>query len=137
VKRPDPLRWLWYAMGGTLPPKNREWVLHDLTVRTWWLRQLFRSVVQILPVAVLILVFLPSELWVRVLAVVGGLSVGMIYAAAYLEESTEHRALKAGYARGTIKAVREEGGAGAREEAAARYAERYRRDPPPTPRSSE
>jgi hypothetical protein len=68
MERPGPLRWLWYAMGGGLRPAHRRWVLHDLTVRTWRLQQPFRSIVQILPVAV-------------------------------LEEATEHRALKAGFAR--------------------------------------
>jgi hypothetical protein len=137
VERPGPLRWLWYAVGGGLPPAHRQWVLHDLTVRTWWLRQLFRSIVQILPVAVLILLFLPGPTWVPVMAILGGTAVGLLYAAAYLEESTEHRALKAGFARGIAKAVRDQADAGTREAAAARYAQRYRGGPPPTRRSSE
>lgn len=91
-------RWLWYAMGGGLPARYREWGL---------------------------------------LAVAGGIRVGMIYALAYLDEAGEHRALKAGFARGTVKAVRDDADAGAREAAAARYTQRYRRDAPTTPRSSE
>jgi len=122
-------------MGGGLPAANRDWVLHDLTTRRWRLRQLSRSLVQILPVAVLIVAFLPGELWVRLLAVAGGAWVGMIYALAYLDEATEHRALKAGFARGQVRAVRDEADAETREAAAARYAARYRR--PPTPHSSE
>ena len=129
------MRWLWYAMGGGLPPEYREWVLNDLTARGWWLRQLLRSIVQIVPFAVLILLFLPSEFWVRVLAVLGGACVGMVYAIAYLDEATEHRALKAGYARGTLGAVRAERNAGRIEAQAERYRERYRGEPP-TPRSS-
>lgn len=125
------MRWLWYAMGGALPSHYRDWVLHDLTTRRWRWRSLFRSLVQILPVGLLILAFLPSELWVRVMAVAGGIWVGMIYALAYLDEASEHRALKAGFARGTAAAVRDEANAGAREASAARYAERYRSPTPP------
>jgi Family of unknown function (DUF5313) len=33
--RPDPLHWLWYALGGGLPPRYRDWVLHDATAPTW------------------------------------------------------------------------------------------------------
>ena len=29
--RPDPLHWLWYAVGGGLPPRYRAWVGHDVT----------------------------------------------------------------------------------------------------------
>ena len=126
MHRPGPLRWLWYAVGGGLPARYREWVLHDLTARTWWLRQLGRSIVQVLPVAVLVLILVPGELWVRVLAVAGGVSVGMIYAVAYLYEATEHRAMKAGYPRGTAQSVRDDARADERLAAALRYADRYR-----------
>lgn len=122
-------------MGGGLPARNREWVLHDLTTRTWWLRQLGRSIVQVLPVAVLVLILVPGELWVRVLAVVGGAAVGMIYAVAYLYEATEHRAMKAGYPRGMAQSVRDDSRADERLAAALRYADRYRGDA--TRRSSE
>ena len=37
VVRPAPHRWLWYALGGRLPARNRGWVLHDTTTGTWWL----------------------------------------------------------------------------------------------------
>jgi hypothetical protein len=136
VKHPGLLRWFWYALGGGLPSRNREWVLYDVTTRFWRLRALFRSLVQILPVGVLLYVFLPTEPWVRVMAVLGGVFVGMIYALAYLDESTEHRALKAGYRRGTPKAVRDEADVDVRAAAAVRYAERYRDAAAPTPRNS-
>lgn len=126
VERPGPLRWSWYAMGGALPARHREWVLHDLTTRTWWLRQLGRSLVQVLPVAVLVLILVPGELWVRVLAVLGGTAVGMIYAVAYLYEATEHRAMKAGYPRGMLQAVRDDARADERLAATLRYVDRRR-----------
>jgi hypothetical protein len=127
-RRPGPVPWLRYALGGGLPPEYREWVLHDLTTRTWPARQLLRSLVQVLPIAVLVALVIPGALWVRLVAVFGGLVIGMIYAVAYLYESTEHRALKAGYPRGTLREMRARAGAGERAAAQQRYDERYRPD---------
>ena len=55
MTRPDPIRWLWYALGGRLGPRYREWVLHDATCRTWRLRHFARIGVQLLIVTPLIL----------------------------------------------------------------------------------
>jgi uncharacterized protein DUF5313 len=125
--RPGPVRWLLYAFGRSLPPRYREWVLHDLTTWTWPARQLLRSVVQVLPFGLVLAVLLPGEPWVRIVAVVGGAMVGMIYAVAFLYETTEHRALKAGFPRGHLKQVREAAHADERAAAQARYELRYRR----------
>ena len=46
VVRPAPHRWIWYALGGGLPERNRGWVLHDTTTGTWWLRHIARSLVR-------------------------------------------------------------------------------------------
>jgi hypothetical protein len=127
-RRPGPAQWFRYALGGGLPAQYREWVLHDLTTSTWPARQLLRSLVQVLPIAVLVALVIPGELWVRLVAVLGGIAIGMIYAVAYLYESTEHRALKAGYPRGTLREIREAAGADDRAAAQRRYEERYRRD---------
>ncbi len=127
MERPGLLRWLWYAMGGGLPFAYAQWVLHDVTTKRWRWRALFRSVVQILPVAVVLYVVLPTPPWVRLMAIGGGLLVGMIYAVAYLEESTENRALKAGFLRGTAATVREKAALEARG-GKPRFLERYRRD---------
>jgi hypothetical protein len=126
-RRPGPVRWLLYAFGRGLPAEYREWVLHDLTTRTWPARQLLRSVVQVLPFGLVLAAVLPGELWVRVMAVVGGALVGMIYAVAYLYETTEHRALKAGYPRGTLRHIRDAAHADERAAAQERYNQRYRR----------
>lgn len=128
IGAPGPLRWLGYAFGCSLPPRYKEWVLRDLTARGWQLRQLVRSVVQVVPFAAVVVALVPGELWVRLLAVLGGTIVGMIYAAAYVYESTEHRALKAGYRRGTLQQVRDEADAGKRAAADERYALRYRQE---------
>jgi hypothetical protein len=133
-RRPNAVRWLMYAFGFALPAGYREWVLHDLTTGTWQVRQMLRSVVQVVPFAAAVVVLMPGELWVRLVAVIGGGVVGMIYAVAYLEEATEHRARKAGYPRGTLQSVRYAAHSDERAEADRRYAERYRRDDnPPGP----
>jgi TRAP-type uncharacterized transport system fused permease subunit len=124
--RPGPVRWVLYAYGRGLPERFRPWVLHDLTTRTWQLRQLVRAVVQVVPVAVLVVLLVPGPLWVRAAAVLGGVLIGMIYAGAYVYEATEHRALKAGYPRGTVQAVRDAAHAEERAAAAKRYAAQYR-----------
>ncbi len=105
-------------MGGGLPDRHRDWVLHDVTTKRWRWRALLRSLVQIVPVSVLIYLLLPVEPWVRLMAVGGGLVVGLLYAVAYLEESTEHRAVKAGYPRGTASTVRAAADPGALDEEA-------------------
>jgi uncharacterized protein DUF5313 len=125
--RPGPLRWLWYALGGGLPPRYRGWVLHDVTARTWWLRQIARALMQALPVGLVVGLLIPGSLVIRVLAVLGGVFVAMIYVLAFIDEAVEHRAVKAGFPRGYAKAMREAAQQPERDAAARRYAERYRR----------
>jgi hypothetical protein len=127
-RRPDPARWVWYALGGRLPAACREWVLHDVTCRTWPLRHLLRLLVQVVPVAVVLVVVIPGPMWVRVMAAVGGSLVGLFYSFVFLYEATEHRAWKAGYAHGTAERVRKERNAGrALATAASDFERRWRR----------
>ncbi|SHL32457.1 hypothetical protein SAMN05443637_12499 [Pseudonocardia thermophila] len=124
--RPGPVRWLFYAYGGRLPARYREWVLHDVTTRTWRLRHFVRTTVQLAPIAVLLYVFVPGEPWMRALAVLGGLLIGYFYSFAYMEFSTEHRAVKAGYPRGTATKARMRDDPEARRAAQERYEQRWR-----------
>jgi Flp pilus assembly protein TadB len=110
--RPGPIRWLWYAFGGRLPSEYRGWVLHDLTCLGWPLRHLIRLFTQLAPIAIVLVAVLPGPLWVRVMAVVGGSVVGLLYSFVFLYEATERRATKAGYPHGTLQLVREERRAG-------------------------
>jgi hypothetical protein len=128
--RPGPFHWLLYALGRGLPPEYHEWVLHDVTTRTWVLRHLLRAAVQLAPVAVLLYLLMPGSPWVRAGAVLGGLLLGFFYSLAYMYETTENRAMKAGYARGTAREVRDRRTAVVRDEQARRYAEQYRGLPP-------
>lgn len=53
-QRPDPALWLYHQYGGTLPEKYREWVLHDVTCKTWLLRVVLRGLIQVAPVALVL-----------------------------------------------------------------------------------
>src|SRR4051812_40929614 len=125
--RPDPLRWLWYAVGGPLPAKHRSWVLYDATSRTWPVRHFARAFIQLLIISVPVYLLIPGEWWVRALAVLLGWLVGMQYSLFVMEGAIEHRVRRAGYPPGTAQRVRDLRTADARRAAAERYALRYRR----------
>jgi len=120
------VRWLLYAWGAALPARHREWVLFDVTTRTWPLRHLARATAQLAPFAVLLYAFIPGQPWVRAMAVAGGLVIGYFYSFAYMAESAEHRAMKAGYPRGSAASLRAEGDSEGRREAQRRYEDRWR-----------
>ncbi|TKJ23155.1 hypothetical protein A6V29_05680 [Blastococcus sp. CCUG 61487] len=106
--RPGPIRWIWYALGGRLPARFSPWVLHDTTTRTWVLRHFARAFVQLAVPIALVLVFVPGEFWIRGMAALGGVFLGLFYSVAYMPEGTEHRVKQAGYPVGTATAVRDE-----------------------------
>ncbi len=106
MRRPDPLHWLLYAYGAGLRPALRRWVLHDVTAGTWILRHVVRAIVQIVPVAVVLAIFLPGDATVRTSAIVMGAVIGMLYSTVFVEAATEHRAIKAGYPEGYATRVR-------------------------------
>ena len=106
-RRPTPLQWVWYALGGGLPRELSPWVLADTTGRTWIVRHLVRAVVQMLPVVVLCLL-VPVPLAYRVSAAAGGLLLGLLFSTAFMTETIEHRVAKAGYPPGTAARLRAE-----------------------------
>jgi hypothetical protein len=107
VVRPAPHRWLWYALGGRLPRRNRSWVLRDTTVSTWWLRHLSRMLVQLAVPIALVMVVLPAPWGLRAACAGGGVVLALIFSLAYMPEVTENRVIKAGYPAGTAAAHRE------------------------------
>ena len=107
-QRPNPLQWLWYALGGRLPAHLSPWVLADTTGRTWILRHLARAVVQMLPVVALCLLAVPVDLDYRIAAAAGGVLLGLLFSIAFMTETTEHRVTKAGFPPGTAARVRAE-----------------------------
>jgi hypothetical protein len=138
VHRPGPHWWLWYALGGRLPRRHDTWVLHDTTTRTWIGRHGVRAMVQLSVPIALVLVLVPGEFWIRGMAALGGVFLGLFYSVAYMPEATESRVMRAGYPAGTAQEVRhqaalvrEEQEARRRRAAAAKRAARYqaRRQP--------
>jgi fatty acid desaturase len=103
-RRPDPLHWIWYAFGGTLGTRYREWVLRDLTGRTRWERQLIRAVVQVAPLVVVVLLVLGSG-WIAWVGVGCGMVLALIYSMAYFDPAVEHRLAKHGYQPGTAQRI--------------------------------
>jgi Family of unknown function (DUF5313) len=133
IVRPAAPRWIWYALGGGLPERNRGWVLHDTTTGTWWLRHLARALVQLAVPIALVLLLVPGPFWIRGMAALGGLILGLIFSLAYMTETTENRVVRAGYRVGAAQAARErsamhrhEQETVRRREAAAKRAARYR-----------
>jgi hypothetical protein len=133
IRRPGLHWWIWYAFGGRLPARYRDWVLHDTTTRTWALRNLLRIAVQLAVPVLLVLLLLPGPFWIRGMAALGGVMLGLIFSLAYMTETTENRVVHAGYPVGTVQArrdqaalLREEQDSRRRRAAAARRAARYR-----------
>ncbi|WP_299956003.1 DUF5313 family protein [uncultured Modestobacter sp.] len=119
--RPNPAQWLWYAYGGGLPRSLSDWVLDDTTRHSWVQRHLVRALVQLAPVIVLCLLVPPVPLEFRVTAAGGGIVIGLMFSLAYMTETTEHRAVKAGWPPGTTAARRAERAERERIEKRARY----------------
>lgn len=107
-ERPNPGQWLWYALGGGLPRRLSPWVLADTTRRTWIWRHYARALVQLFPVVVLCVLVPPVPLAYRISAALGGLLIGLLFSTAFMTETIEHRARKAGYPPGTAGRLREE-----------------------------
>jgi hypothetical protein len=124
-RRPDPLRWIWYAFGGALGRGYREWVLYDLTCRTRWERQLIRAVVQVMPLAAVVLVALGDN-WIAWVGVGCGLVLALIYSVAYFDPAADHRLVKHGYPAGTAERIRSEREKAAHPDRMRRYMQNYR-----------
>jgi hypothetical protein len=109
--RPNPLHWFWYALWGPLPPRHQAWVLYDSTCSTWVLRHFARILAAAaLPVAA-IAIFLPAPGGLRALTAFVAGSCAVLFTATWINEATEHRLVRAGYAWGTgpeLRARRDE-----------------------------
>ena len=131
-RRPDPLRWIWYTFGGALGPRYRQWVLHDLTGPTRWLRQLARAVVQVAPLAAVVLLALGFG-WIAWVGVGCGLVLALIYSAAYFDPAADHRLVKHGYPVGTAQRILSERDKARHPDRMSRYVQTYRNDALPEP----
>jgi hypothetical protein len=122
--RPGPFRWLWYAFGGKLPERCREWVLNDLTCRTWVFRHLARVLAQ--QPMWLLLLLLPLGWDVRWWAFALAVTLSIFLSLLFTEDASERRVVKHGYPAGLARAIREEIPMPDRRRVVARYAARYR-----------
>lgn len=123
-RRPNPVQWIWYAFGGSLPPELKDWVLHDTTCPTWVLRQFFRAVVQLaIPIAVVLFV-VPGPLHIRLMTIGSAGLPAILFQMGYIVPALEGRLQKAGFPPGTGEKVRAERSLKAQNEAARRYRER-------------
>jgi hypothetical protein len=125
IARPDPVGWLWYTFGGRLGPRHREWVLHDTTTRTRWLRQAVRGTVQVVPLALVLLVVLPFS-WLTGASIVLGLLLALWYSLAYINQTGERRLVKHGHEPGTLAAALHERYLRENDERIVRYMATYR-----------
>jgi hypothetical protein len=127
MKRPNPLLWCWYAVGGRLPAQYREWVLHDATTRTWLLRYAIRNLIfyQLPVLALLFVIFgvllTTTEPLIVLLAMVLGLFAGTYFSLAYSVSRVDNRVAQHGYPRNHASAVRRAAQAGARRLESERY----------------
>lgn len=97
-------------MGGALPARHASWVLHDTSTRTWALRHVLRSLVQLaIPIA-LVLMFVPGPFWIRGMAALGGVLLALFFSLGYMTETLENRAKRAGYPAGAAQAARDRSG---------------------------
>jgi hypothetical protein len=113
-----------YAYGGRLPDRYRDWVLHDCSCPTWVLRHLSRTLTQLAPF--LLVLLLPGPAWILASALVGGAFMGLLYSLSYMEETSERRLVKQGFPAGLGRTVREERGGEKTEARRALYEARYR-----------
>ncbi|MGP4016974.1 DUF5313 family protein [Saccharopolyspora sp. 5N708] len=127
-KRPNPVRWLYYQYGGTLPQRYREWVLHDATCKTWVLRVLLRCLIQILPLGAVLFVGLGvlGGSWpIAAGALLLGILVVVRIVLTSSVDSVDARLVRYGYPPGHGSAVRRQRDA----EAAERYRAIWRQPP--------
>jgi hypothetical protein len=104
--RPNPIQWLRYAAGGRLPAALHEWVLRDVTARTWVWRHVARMSVLVVPLAAGCLL-VPGPLGLRAAMALLLVIVGAYFSLSYVAESSDMRAVKHGHAPGAAKAIRD------------------------------
>jgi hypothetical protein len=95
ASRPGVGWWLLYAYGKRLPPRYAQWVLRDLTCRTWFVRHLARALAQCLP-ALGLLAFPAAA---SILAMMLGIVVfgALFYAMAFAWEIRDRRLYQHGF----------------------------------------
>ncbi|HEY7592508.1 MAG TPA: DUF5313 family protein [Actinophytocola sp.] len=124
-RRPNAFQWLWYTFGGRLPAGLHDWVLRDVTARTWVWRHVARMSVLVAPLAAACLL-VPGPLGLRAAMALLVVIVGAYFSLSYVEESSDMRAVKHGHAQGAAKAVRDARNESAEARIRARYDANFR-----------
>ena len=127
VVRPNPLQWLRYAYVGSVPAKNRAWVLYDATCRTWVFRHVARYFVLIVPIVAAVLLFLPAPMPLRVMSCLAAALPMALFYVAYTTDALDRRVEKAGYPPRTAADLRERRAVAAQRATVARYREKQLR----------
>lgn len=131
IKRPNPVLWVWYQYRGKLPDTYRDWVLHDATCKTWWLRVLVRGLVQIAPVCAVLfaalMIFGNGSWGLAVGSVVLGVLVSVRYTMTNCNESVDLRLRNHGFPPEYGSFARKQRDKAEREAEQARYDARWRR----------
>ena len=104
--RPGPIRWLWYAVGGTLPATYHGWVLYDLTCGTWVARHFAR--VQVMFLYWWLALLVPGPWPLRFSMVALGYLLSVYFSLAFIEDACERRLIKHGFPAGLNRKIREE-----------------------------
>jgi hypothetical protein len=100
-------------------------VLHDLTCGTRWERNGARAVVQVMPLALVVLLVLGFD-WITWVGAICGLVLALIYSTAYFDPSVDHRLAKHGYPPGTAQRILSERDKAKHPDRMPRYMETYR-----------
>jgi hypothetical protein len=130
VKRPNPVRWLCFQYGMRLPARYRDWVLHDATCPTWLPRVLIRTLVQLTPAFVVLLVVLSriDGAWpVALGAILLGVLVSLRLTLANAAESVDGRLIRYGFPPGHGTAARKQANAAANADEEARHRDKWQR----------
>jgi hypothetical protein len=87
---PGVLGWLRFAAGFRLPPRNVDWVRHELTDAGWRSRTVLRHLALIVPicavVAALLLTLSPAPAWLAIMMIALILCGSVFSVAAYADD---------------------------------------------------
>lgn len=122
--RPNIFQWLWYAVGGRLPMRYRQWALADAVSRTWLLRFAVKALVRLAPFVVgagIVLWLADAHVGLAVASVTLGLIVGIYYSMSYAPERVDQQLTSYGYPSGTAERMRQERNADKNEAQRERY----------------
>ncbi|MFT3716575.1 MAG: DUF5313 family protein [Gordonia sp. (in: high G+C Gram-positive bacteria)] len=97
MSRPNPLQWIAYSYGATLPDSKRDWVANDLMGRTAVIRHMIRMQFCFSPIYLILYFAFPGPWWIRALMVLLGASLALIFSVSYMDQNRARRLAKHGF----------------------------------------